>query len=105
MEYKFNYIFDITNDVIIDIDIEYLSIGISYLGYIVDTIIYRDLDLKYKIDIENIINLLITEFNRLLKMDEEFKFIKLNYDVVYKELETIIKDKINQYSDLVEEIR
>lgn len=104
MEYKFDCIFDITNDVIIDIDIEYLKIGISYLGYIIKTIIYKDLDLKYKIDIENIINLLITEFNRILKIDEEFKFIKLNYDVVYKELEIIIKDKINQYSDLIEEI-
>lgn len=104
MENKFNCIFDITNAVIIDIDIEYLNIGISYLGYIVKTIIYKDLDLKYKIDIENIINLLITEFNRILKMNEEFKFIKLDYDIVYKELETTIKDKINQYSDLVEEI-
>lgn len=104
MENKFNCIFDIVNDVIIDIDIEYLKIGISYLGYVVKTIIYKDLDLKYKIDIENIINLLITEFNRILKMDEEFNFIKLDYDIVYKELEIIIKDKINQYIDLVEEI-
>lgn len=104
--YGFEIIFDF-NSVDINIfnsSIEYLDIGFTYLGYIVINSIYRDLGCKFKIDIKDTVNLLITEFDRLLKVDEVFKYIKLDYDIMYKELENIIKDKIKLYSELVEEI-
>ena len=66
--------------------------------------IYRDLGCKFEINVKDTINLLITEFDRLLKIDDIFKYIKLDYDIMYKELENIIKDKMKQYSDLVEEV-
>lgn len=89
---------------IFNINIEYLEIGFTYLGYIVVNEVYRNLDFKFKIDVKDTVNLLITEFDKLMKIDDIFKYIKLDYDIMYKELESIIKNKIKQYSDLVEEI-
>ena len=104
--YGFKCIFDFsnTNINIFNSNIEYLDVGFTYLGYIVRNRFHKYRYLKYYIDVEYIINMLIKEFDRLMKNDEIFKYIKLDYDVMYKELEIIIKDKINQYSDLVEEI-
>lgn len=99
--YGFKPRFEFNDIDIFNINIEYLEIGFTYLGYIVVNKIYRDLGCKFKINIKNTINLLITEFDRLMKIDEIFKYIKLDYDVIYKELENTIKDKIKQYSDLV----
>lgn len=101
MEYKFDCVFEFTNATIIGIDCDYLDIGIFYLGYGVRNRIYKDLDFKYKIDIEDTINLLFTEFNRLLKRDEVYKFIKLDYDVVYRELKNVIESKIKNHKDLI----
>lgn len=89
---------------IFNINIEYLEIGFTYLGYIVVNKVYRDSDFKFKIDVKDTVNLLITEFDKLMKIDDIFKYIKLDYDIMYKELESIIKNKIKQYNDLVEEI-
>lgn len=100
--YGFKFIFDFDNDDILCLDNEYLDVGFSYLGYIVKNKIYRNIDFKYKIDIKNVINLLIKEFDRLLKIDEIFKYTKLDYDIMYKELENMIKSKIKQCDKLIE---
>ena len=89
---------------VFNINIEYLEIGFTYLGYIVVNKIYRDSDFKFRIDVKDTVNLLITEFDKLMKIDDIFKYIKLDYDIMYKELESIIKEKIKQYSDLIEEV-
>lgn len=102
--YGFKFIFEFNSVDVILFNNEYLDVGFSYLGYIVRNRIYKDLDFKYRIDIKNIINLLITEFNRLLKLDEIFKYIYLNYDVMYKELEDFIKINIEKNNNLIEVI-
>ena len=104
--YGFRLRFEL-NDIYVNVfntNIEYLEIGFTYLGYIVVNKIYRDSDFKFRIDVKDTVNLLITEFDKLMKIDDIFKYIKLDYDIMYKELESIIKEKIKQYSDLVEEI-
>lgn len=102
--YGFKFIFEFNSVDVILFNNEYLDVGFSYLGYIVRNRIYKDLDFKYRIDIKNIINLLIIEFNRLLKLDEIFKYINLNYDVMYKELEDFIKINIEKNNNLIEVI-
>lgn len=102
--YGFKFIFEFNSVDVILFNNEYLDVGFSYLGYIVRNRIYKDLNFKYRIDIKNIINLLITEFNRLLKLDEIFKYISLNYDVMYKELEDFIKINIEKNNNLIEVI-
>jgi hypothetical protein len=100
--YGFIFIFNFDNNDILCLDNEYLNVGFSYLGYIVGIKIYRNIDFKYKIDIKNVINLLIKEFDKLLKKDEIFKYTKLDYDIMYKELENMIKNKIKQCDRLIE---
>ena len=102
--YGFKFIFEFNSVDVILFNNEYLDVGFFYLGYIVRNRIYKDLDFKYRIDIKNIINLLIIEFNRLLKLDEIFKYINLNYDVMYKELEDFIKINIEKNNNLIEVI-
>ena len=102
--YDFKFMFDFSSIDIetFDIKIEHLDIGFTYLGYRIINSVYKDFNCKYNINIKDTIELLITEFDRLLKLDDIFKYIKLDYDVMYKELESMIKDKIRQYSDLIE---
>lgn len=102
--FRFRFEFNDVDINIFNINIEYLEIGFTYLGYIVVNKVYRDLGCKFGINVKDTINLLIIEFDRLMKIDKTFKYIKLDYDIMYKELESIIKDKIKQYCDLVEEI-
>lgn len=96
--YKFKYIFDMSNDV----GYNYLDIGFTYLGFIVKNRFHKGSNFKYFVDVEETIKLLLKGFNSLLEKNEIFKYIKLDYDVIYKDLEDMIKKSIEQYSDLME---
>lgn len=102
--YGFKFIFEFNSVDVTFFNSEYLDVGFSYLGYTIKNTIYKDLDFKYRIDIEDTINLLITEFNRLLRVDDIFKYINLNYDVMYEKLEDFIKDNIEKSNNLIEVI-
>ena len=96
--YKFNYIFDMNKDT----DYPYLDIGFKYLGFMVKNRFYRGSNFKYFVDIEETIKLLLKGFNNLLEKNEIFKYIKLDYGVIYRDLKDKIKRDIEQYIDLIE---
>lgn len=96
--YKFKYIFDMSNDTYYP----YLDIGFKYLGFIVKNRFHRDSNFKYFVDVEETIKLLLKGFSSLLEKNETFNYIKLDYDVIYRDLEDIIKKGIEQYIDLIE---
>ena len=98
--YEFKHIFSLNNDT----GYHYLDIGFIYLEFIVKIRFHRGNSLKYYIDVEETIELLLKKFNNLLEKDNIFKYVKLNYKIIYKELKDIIKKGLEQYDNLIEEI-
>ncbi len=98
--YKFKYIFNLNNDT----GYHYLDIGFTYLGFIIRNRFHKGNSLKYYINVEETIELLLKGFNNLLKKDNILKYVKLDYNIIYKELKDIIKKGIEQYNNSIEEI-
>ena len=80
---------------------EYLEIGFTYLEY---KSIYRisiDKDFKYYIDIDEILNKLVYNFDNLFKDNIDFRYIKLNKYNLYRDLKTYFIEKISKYKNIV----